>query len=223
MKTLTLNLNEIQKDLLIGTLLGDAHLSTKTKGRTWSYQAKHSIKQEAYLLHKYEVLKTLCKSPPRKVETMMRGKTHHLYAFSTLTQTCLRFYGNLFYTYTSSSDSMIKDVPLNIAKFLTPRAIAYWYMDDGTLKWKGKSNGMVICTESFSEHGVYRLQNALKVNNGIDTTLIRRKNHDRLFLGYRLYINEKNSGVFRELIKPFLIPSLYYKVSDGNKNFLVDS
>ncbi len=64
------------------------------------------------------------------------------------------YYADLFYTYNPKTNLFIKDVPNNITKYLTPRAIAYWYMDDGALKWLGRSNAMRICTESFSEHGV---------------------------------------------------------------------
>jgi hypothetical protein len=113
-------------------------------------------------------------------------------------------------------------------------------MDDGSLKWKNKSNAMRICTESFSEIGVKRLQKALKNLYNIDTQLTRKTNGwagralpalpgpgwqspagpARKFVGYRLAINEQNSTAFRELIKPYLVDCMRYKVSDGNKGHL---
>jgi len=39
-------------------------------------------------------------------------------------------------------------------------------------------------------------------------------------IGYRIAINEKNTEKFRNLIKPYLINCMRYKVSDGNKGHL---
>jgi hypothetical protein len=114
---------------------------------------------------------------------------------------------------------MIKDVSKNIKKYLTPCAVAYWYMDDGALKWLGRSNAMRICTESFSEHGVNRLKSALSDLYNIKTQLIRKTNQG-VFVGYRLAINEKNSSPFCELIKPYLVECMRYKVSNGQKGHL---
>jgi hypothetical protein len=118
---------------------------------------------------------------------------------------------------------MSKDVPKNIKLYLTPAAIAYWYMDDGALKWLGHSNAMRICTESFSEEGVYRLKSALHLIEtilfNIQTQLVRKTNLGS-FVGYRIAINEKNSAAFCELIKPYVIDCMCYKVSNGQKGHL---
>ncbi len=214
-----MKLTDEQKDLLIGTLLGDGNLHSITKGRTWYYSATHFSKQELYLFHKFEILKTFSSAKPHLHYKIMRSQKHAQFTFTTLVDDVFRFFGNLFYTYDPVKDCFIKDVPVNIEKFLTPRAVAYWYMDDGTLKWKGRSNGMVICTDSFSEHGVQRLKNAFKNLFNIEIQLIRKSNLG-IFSGYRLSINEANSKAFRELIEPYLLPSMRYKVSDGNKGHL---
>lgn len=44
-----------------------------------------------------------------------------------------------------------------LQSFLTPRALAFFYMDDGAVKWLGHSNAMRICTESLSEKGMFLL------------------------------------------------------------------
>ena len=211
----------IQKNLLIGTLLGDAYLQTRTNGRTWRYDIYHSIAQKDYLFYKYAILKALCSQEPSLQQTYSKDKSKIFegYRFLTNVDNSLRFYGNLFYTYDSTLNRFIKDVPNNIQKYLTPEAIAFWYMDDGYLKWLGHSNAMVICTDSFSEHGVIRLKNAFKNLYDIKTSLNKKSNLN-VFSGYRLAINEKDSSAFRELIKPFIRTSMAYKVSDGNKGHL---
>jgi hypothetical protein len=92
-------------------------------------------------------------------------------------------------------------------------------MDDGSLKWLYKSNAMRICTENFSYICVKRLQKAILNKFNINLTLTKFKKKS-IIIGYRLYINEFNSKAFRELIKPYILESMKYKVSDGNKYHL---
>ena len=214
-------LTDEQKDLLIGTLLGDGNLQSNNKGRTWRYRALHKSDHKDYLYHKYEILKVFCGTPPSYMEILdsRTAETYSRFYFNTLTNDSFRFFGNLFYKYDLEKDLFRKDVPIIIEKYLTPRAIAYWYMDDGALKWIGKSNAMVICTESFSEMGVRRLKSALESRYQISTQLIS-KNLKGELLGYRLSINEKNASAFRELIKPYIIKVMAYKVSDGARGHL---
>lgn len=202
-----------QKDLLIGTLLGDAHMSTKTKGRTWYYVVKHSLKQKDYLFHKHALLKSICLSEPKYFEQTngRLPKLHPGYRFNTSVHESLRFYGTMFYKLNPETDRMVRGVPTNIAKFLTPRAIAYWYMDDGYLKWSGKSNAMVLSTDSFHLHEINCLRAALSNLYGIETQL-NRKNPKHEFYGYRISINEKNSLLFRALIKDHVLESMLYKL-----------
>ncbi len=220
-----MTLTRQQKDLLVGTLLGDGNLQTETRGRTWRYRAIQKVEHKDYLFHKYEIMKEFCSTEPRLGETkdVRTNKTYKRWMFSTTTHNFFRFYGNLFYTYNNKTQKMVKEVPVEIEKFLTPAAVAYWYMDDGSLKSLGKSNAMRICTESFSDDGVRRLERALKNLYGIEATHTQKNiilNGKKIPVGLRIAINEKPSAAFRELIKPHLVDCMRYKVSDGNKGHL---
>ncbi|MCA2815949.1 MAG: hypothetical protein IM459_04150 [Microcystis sp. M085S1] len=210
-----------QKDLIFGTLLGDANLQTENGGRTWRYRALHKHEHKDYLYHKYEILKSLCSSPPTYGEVIdsRTKKTYKRNYFNTTQHASLNFFANMFYKYDSVTNTWVKDVPLNVEKFLTPTALAYFYMDDGALKWLNHSNGMRICTESFSKEGVIRLQKALKILFNVETTLTQ-KGLQNGTTGYRISIPEKSSANFREVIKPHLVDCMKYKVSDGNKGHL---
>lgn len=218
-----MTLNQHQKDLLIGTLLGDGNLQTATKGRTWRYRALQKLEHKEYLQHKYDIMEPFCKSPPILSETFdpRTKKTYERLSFNTIVSNQFKHYGNLFYKLDNKGHKMIKDVPDTIELFLTPRAIAYWYMDDGSLKELGRGNAMRICTESFSLGGVNRLKNALKTLYGIEHTSLNVKtNNQKIITGYRLMILEKSALAFRDLIEPYLVPCMKYKVSDGNKGHL---
>jgi recombination protein RecA len=217
-------LNDLQKDLIFGSVLGDGNLGTESGGRTWRYRAIQKAEHEEYLFHKYEILKPLCGSPPRYSLTVdaRTGNASDRWSFDTLTQPCLKFYGDMFYTYDTTTKRWVKDVPLKLEKHLTPRALAYFYMDDGALKWLNNSNAMRICTESFSEVGVDRIRKVLKESYSIDSskTVERRNDKAKSLIGYRIAIPEKSSSAFRELIKPYLVDCMKYKVSDGNRGHL---
>lgn len=217
-----MTLNQNQKDLLVGTLLGDGNLQTSNKGGTWRYRALHKLEHEEYLLHKYEIMKPFCNSPPiySEIFDTRTEKTYKRKYFNTIVSSEFKHYGNMFYTYNAKSNKMIKDVPNTIEKLLTPRAIAYWYMDDGSLKEINRGNAMRICTESFSLEGVNRLKKAL-ASHGIEhTSLNTKKNSKKIITGYRLIILEKSAVKFRDLIEPYLVPCMRYKVTDGNKGHL---
>lgn len=214
-------LQQQQQDLIFGTLLGDGSLQTENGGRTWRYRALHKEEHRDYLYHKYEILKSLCNSSPNYGEVLdsRTNKTYKRNYFNTTQNSSLNFFGNMFYTYDSINNKWVKDVPLKVEKFLTPTALAYFYMDDGAIKWLNHSNAMRICTESFSHDGIIRVQKALKNLYNVDTSLTKKVLKDGT-TGYRIAIPEKSSSVFREVIRPHLIDCMKYKVSDGNKGHL---
>jgi hypothetical protein len=203
-------LTQLQKDVLIGTLLGDGSLQTNT-GNTWRYRAIQKASHKPYLYKKYEILKELCDSGPTYSEVFdpRTEKTYNRYTFNTLTLSELNFYGQLFYK--KENDKWVKHVPSNIELFLTPTALAYWYMDDGALKWAGKSNAVRLCTDSFSEEEVNILKNALTSKFNLQTSL-QKKNDIK-----RISISEGSYNQLKDLILPSLIPCMYYKFPDGNK------
>lgn len=208
-----------QQNLIFGSLLGDGNLQTFNGGRSWRYQALQQHKQ--YLFHKYDILESLCSSEPKFSQTTdsRTKKVSERWSFNTQTNDSLRFYGNMFYTFDRNKQLWIKDVPFHVSKFLNPEALAYFYMDDGALKYKGKSNAMRICTESFSEEGVIRLNNAIIKNFGIETRVSKHKSSSGRE-GLRISIPEAASTKFRELIKPYLVDCMRNKVSDGNYGHL---
>lgn len=216
-----MSLTQEQKNLIFGSLLGDGNLQTFNMGRTWRYRALHTSEHKPYLDFKYQLLKPLCASEPAE-STVFDERTQETVTrwwFNTLTSDSLNFFANMFYTYDKRSQRWVKDVPVKVQTFLTPQALAYFYMDDGALKWLGHSNAMRICTESFSKEGVIRLQNALKNLYNIDTTLTKKPLLSGE-IGYRIAIPEASSSAFREVIQPHLVECMRYKVSDGQRGHL---
>ncbi len=207
-------LRQHQKNLIVGTLLGDGNLQT-FNGNSWRYRAIHKAAHQTYIFHKYEVMKDYCQSLP-KYSTIVDSRTeqsYHRFSFQTIVLDDLRYYANLFYIQ-EANNSWKKKVPKNIADLLTPQAFAYWYMDDGALKWRGKSNAVRICTDSFSHSDIVLLKNVLEEKFSLRVCLQKRDNIERLC------ILEDSYSRLKDIILPYLIPSMYYKFPDGNRGVL---
>ena len=218
-------LTQTQKDVIVGSLLGDGNLQSATQGRSWRYRALQGKNQLTYLQYKYNVLQNLCGTGllyDERVDDRTSTYNKHYY-FNTLVHDCLKHYGNMFYTFDDTSQKFTKDVPQNVRQVLTPRALAILYQDDGALKWENHSNAMRVCTESFSLEGVNRLKNAIESLYGFKVTTqpkYKTLNGIKTIVGYRIIIPERSSEAFVEVIKPYVIDSMKYKVSDGKKGHL---
>lgn len=209
-----MQLTEKQKDLLIGTLLGDGNLSTTT-GQTWRYRALHRLQDLAYLEHKFDLLREFTSTGiiHSEIKDERTQKTYKRCYFNTVHTDTFRFYGQHFYQ--KQGDRWMKRIPKDIGKFLTPRALAYWYMDDGALKWKGHSNAVRLCTDSFQRFEVERLGEVLKTKFGLQISYQKKGN------ATRISILEESYEALRTLILGDLHPSMYYKFPDGNRGTLV--
>jgi recombination protein RecA len=216
-----MKLTQEQKDVIVGSLLGDGNLQTETRGRTWRYRALQQDRHREYLEYKYNVLKNLCSTGiiSSEISDERTGKVYKRNYFNTQFHECFKHYGNIFYTYDPNLNKFVKDIPKTIEQVLTPRALAIMYQDDGALKWKGHSNSMRICTESFTLEGLNRFKSAMKNLYNINITLNAKKKNG-VVVGYRVAIPEASSAAFVRLIEPYLINCMKYKVSDGNSGSL---
>jgi hypothetical protein len=224
-----LELTEIQKEVLIGCLLGDANLSTETQGRTWRLRMLHGEKQKDYIEAKYQIFKEFCGTGVSAYVTKpdtRTGKPSTRYSFNTLVYPCFRHYGNMFY-----GTDLIKKVPSNIHQLLTGRVLAYWFMDDGALK-AANTLGVRFCSESFSVEDNERLSNALKDKFGLLVTVPKHRISRSLLPSLcvhevqkpnaqnesesnrRLYISAKSYSTFKDLVYEYMKehPTMLYKL-----------
>jgi hypothetical protein len=87
-------------------------------------------------------------------------------------------------------------------------------MDDGFSHGKG----IGLCTESFTLAEVELLSKALQSKFDLVTTInVRHLSGGRVAAGYRLFISGKpeNYTKLRSIVRPFFIPSMYYKLDGG--------
>ena len=121
----TLRLSDVQREMLVGILLGDACLESQNAGRTHRLKIEQGAAHADYVRHLYEVFREWVLSPPRPKQGRTSGVTTINIAFQTVSHKDLSHFGELFYR------NQRKIVPDNVGDPLTARGLAYWFMDDG--------------------------------------------------------------------------------------------
>lgn len=200
-----LALTDLQREILVGLLLGDACLETQNRGRTYRLKIEHSIAQAQYVQHLYEVFREWVLHEPQIKLTQIAGKTYQKLWFNTVSHGAFRFYAHQFYR------NGTKVVPKLIHRFLTARGLAYWFMDDGSIKSQ-QSKGVLFNTQGFSEQDVAKLVRVLQEKFGLEAK--RRRQRE----GQQVYISGRSYERFRALVEPYLIPQMRYKLPPERSN-----
>lgn len=192
---LDLKLSDIQKDVLIGTILGDGYLRPSRSGKAARLQICHKAAVKEYVDWKYQIFKNLVFSEPRN------QIQNNSLRFTTISHPDLLEYLKYFYI------NSLKIIPKNILDILkSSLSLAVWFMDDG--------NGYLdrdayrISTYAFGLEGNLLLQECLKENFGLQV------NFHRDSKGIQIYFPLKNGSAlrFKNLIAPYVIPSMKYKI-----------
>ncbi len=191
----SLELSDLQRETLVGLLLGDAHLETQNRGRTYRLKFEYSVEQSAYANHLYDTFKSWVRTPPQ----LKLDPTHHNIWFQTVSHGAFRFYAQQFY------EEKRKRVPQLIHKILTARGIAYWYMDDGSIK-SHESKGVLFNTQGFAQDDVKRLVDCLRRSFDLEASPRRQEE------GLQIYVSGTSYDRFREIVDPHILPTMRYKI-----------
>ncbi len=190
MKKVKQKISKRQREIIIGTLLGDGHLETQNHGRTYRLKVEHSAKQKDYTEWLFSELASLCEQSELTHKTRKDGRES--YEFRTRSLGSLRFYAHQFY------DGKKKVVPKLIHKLLkSPLSLAVWFADDGSRK-SLRHKTYILHTLAFTKRDLKLLQNALLQNFTIKSAIHKNRN------GFRLYIPSESAQDFTKLIKPYL-------------------
>jgi LAGLIDADG DNA endonuclease family len=127
-------------------------------------------------------------------------------AFQTVSHPELSSYGELFYR------DRRKIVPDTIGELLTARGLAYWYMDDGSMK-SSESKGVLFNTHAFGSRDTDRL---IEVLRRFGLAARKRRQSD----GIQIYISGASYERFVELVDPYVIEAMRYKVPRPRRTHL---
>ena len=183
-----LSFSQHQLMLLIGTLLGDGYLDRTTRG--YSLRIHHGVSQKEYVDFKYQLLHSFVNSPPKR-----SGKAYY---FRTVSHPFLIQLRKQFYI------GQKKIIPKQFLESnFDPFAFAIWIMDDGAADW----NQLRLNTQSFDHKENLWLTQFLQAKFGITATINQDKGK------YRLRIRASSMPILKNLVLPYIIPSMLYKLS----------
>jgi len=181
-------LDELQHEVVVGSLLGDGTLLKTTAG--WCFRVHHGLEQRSYVETKYAFLREYVQSPPRQ--------SGRAYYFRTVTHQAFSDYRERFYK------ANRKVVPIDLLRErLGGLGLAIWLMDDGG----ADGNGVRLNTQSFSYEENVELASFLRTTFGLDARLNRDK------CAFRLRIAAASRSRLLELVERHLHPDMSYKLS----------
>lgn len=207
-------LSPIQKEFLIGTILGDGNLRFVSRNREASFIVDHGENQKAYVFWKYEIMKNWVLTEPKELNRIYhKDKSRILksFRFSTISHPEFTSLYNLFYK------NGVKTIPDNIGSILkSPFSLAVWLMDDGNKNHQA----VFLNTQQFSRNEQEILRECLAYNFGLETII----NKHWVYKGkqlYRIRVDTKSTKRLYELVKDFLLPSMRYKFPLYPRNDLI--
>lgn len=189
-------LSELQEQMILGSLLGDLNVSKSRKQHpNCRLNLVHSAKQKELFLSKVNLLGDIMGS--YKEYSYLDNRTNNVY-------TTIRGSSKAHPIFTELRKLLypneIKTITIQyLDKIHHPIALAYWFMDDG-------SKHGVLSTNGFTLPEVNLLANWLLKKWNIETTVQKNANC------HTLYIKAVSRKRFDDIIRPYIIPSMKYKL-----------
>lgn len=190
------------KNVLIGILLGDAHIMKRSStGNARLMYAQTAVAHKTYFQYVYSFFQSFCAKDYITQTRVSRDKrTNKIYSsisFTTMQLPCFNVFRELFYV------SNVKTVPTNIYETLTPKGLAFWMMDDGSKQGKG----LHISVYAFSNEDVDKLMFVLQDKFNLKCSIhYNRDNKPRIF------IFKESMDDLITLVKPYFISEMLYKL-----------
>lgn len=157
--------------VVVGNILGDGHLRKENISThlCLTFSDKHF--EYANFIRNFYASRGYCSTKElvcRPTKQQVNGKIYHSIRFSTYSFKSFNLLHSIFYRKATDKDRdlgrgnerFIKVVPENIEEYLTPQALAIWFMDDGTFSKKDQTARLY--TDNFTKEGVELLSMALQ-------------------------------------------------------------
>lgn len=185
------SLTQLQKSIIIGSILGDGYLRI-VPGRSDAFlEINHGYSAREYVDWKFEALKNICASYPKKYKSNGKRTAYRFWTrqHPELTELHRRFYRG-----------RTKIIPYDLE--LNPTILGIWFMDDGS---RCRKYDVYLNTQQFSMKEQETLINKLKQFD-LKATLNRDKSY------YRIRLLKSSVDLFNRLLKTNIIPSMGYKI-----------
>ena len=189
--------------ILIGSLLGDGTMEKDGKGSRFAFYQEKTHGEYLLWLHKTISYLGYCKKEIPVIQTRygINGELRYFFRFRSFTYSSFNWIHDEFYPKPLGR----KVIPKIIDQYLSPMALAIWIMDDGT---KFKNKGLKFCTNSFTLKEVQFLSIILKNKYSLNSSIHKISVVNQ----YNLYIPKSNLNNLIKIVKPYIHPSMYYKL-----------
>lgn len=196
-----IDITKRELEIIIGTVLGDGHIGSRNQHSSL-LTLTHSIKQEEFFLWKVKNLPSLniCS------HYNMKHKHPNVSGYSKSTPS-LNFLKNSFYP------NGTKVIPFDLLDDFTELSLAVLFMDDGYgCKSSGKVRGVSLCLCSFQEDELNKFCNFLLQKFNLHFRLYKKYNKHYNKYYSELTLKRSDFQQFKNIVKPFLLPSMLYKI-----------
>ena len=198
-----------KQSFIYGLLLRDAYINKYgaiTLNQGW--KQKGFLTWNFLMLKQWNVLTN--KSFPVKVVNFNKKRNKYYVSYRFNTKSLFKIERSLFFPKQSkTNDKKVKKaLPLNFKEILNAQVLALWFMDDGGLGGN-TALGLVLDVSAFTVQEQVFIQQVLNKKFHLQTSLhIYNKNKNHV----KLYFKKESVELFKTLIKPYIIPSLKYKI-----------
>ena len=190
--------------ILVGSLLGEGHMEKDGNGCRFAFYQEKSHGEYLLWLHKrlYNLGYCKMKIPAIQTRTTITGELRYYYRFRTFTYSSFNWIYEAFYV------NNRKVLPPIIQDYLSPLALAFWIMDDGTLL---KNKGIKFATNNFTLEECKFLQKLLLEKYNIESSLHKITGKVNQ---YNIYILKSSMIDLIRIVKPFIHPTMLYKIGE---------
>jgi len=204
----SLRLSPKQRQLIIGSLLGDGTMRLGKGARNVSFKIEQGLAQKEYVEWKYQILKQFVFTKPQISYRYTKHGTKYAKSwwFRTIRHPLFTDIYKKFYKGNGYKNGR-KIIPKDIKADFTPFVVAIWIMDDGSYSRKR----IDISTYSFSLSEIHILQDCFKKVFNIQARYYSDRDK-----GYRMYFNQNETKKLIKIIRPYIIPSMRYKIGFRN-------
>ena len=202
-----------QESVLYGSLLGDANLSIQKNGTNACLRMEQGIKQTEWLRWKFDIFQPWINSdkPSMYMNRTTAGKTCPSIKFTTVATPLFTKHYYVFY-----NDS-VKVVNKAILDKVDALALAVWFQDDGSYCYSPTSNQatMKLATNGFNKFEQEMIRAYFHSKWNFDTYIATDRGSTNET--YHIRLKSESQSRFVEIIRPFVIPSLEYKLDARTK------
>lgn len=196
-------LTESQKQLLIGSVLGDGTISVSN-----AYSCSHGTEQADYHKHKRTTLASISsgafQEQTHKKKSTVTGKNYKSVHFTTGCNAYCRMLRELFYP------NGTKIFPYYfLLDNMKAEALAYWYMDDGSFNKTNKS--ATLLTYGYTPLEQVMMKHLLLELFGIDSHIHRDKARKIDKSYFHCFTVAETRNLFN-LVRPYIVESMIYKI-----------